>query len=55
LGEHVGLRAALGFAGVAALLLAGVASRLKVIRSVKTLPTLRAEAIAPYSAEMEAD
>ena len=32
-----------------------VASRLKVIRSVKTLPTLRAEAITPYSAEMEAD
>jgi hypothetical protein len=55
LGEHVGLRAALGFAGGTALLLAGVASRLKVIRSVKTLPTLRAEAITPYSAELEAN
>jgi len=55
LGEHVGLRAALGFAGGTALLLAGVASRLKVIRSVKTLPSLRAEAITPYSAELEAD
>ena len=50
LGDHVGLRAALWFAGGTALLLAGVASRLKVIRSVKTLPTLRAEAITPYSA-----
>ncbi len=55
LGEHIGLRAALGFAGGTALLLAGVASRLKVIRSVKTLPTLRAEAITPYSAELRAD
>jgi MFS family permease len=55
LGEHVGLRAALGFAGGTALLLAGVAIRLKVIRSIKTLPTLKAEAITPYSAERDAD
>jgi MFS family permease len=55
LGEHLGLRAALGFAGGTALLLAAVAIRLKVIRSVKTLPTLKAEAITPYSAEREAD
>jgi MFS family permease len=51
LGEHVGLRAALGFSGVAALLVAAVSSRLTVIRSVKTLPTLKAEAVAPYSLE----
>jgi predicted MFS family arabinose efflux permease len=49
LGEHVGLRTALGFAGVTALALSGVASQLKVVRSVKTLPTLKAEAITPYS------
>jgi MFS family permease len=51
LGEHFGLRAALGFAGCTALLLAGAGTRLKVIRSVKTLPTLKAEAITPYSSE----
>ncbi len=55
LGEHLGLRAALGFAGATALLLAVVAARLEVIRSVKTLPTLKAEAITPYSSEREAD
>jgi MFS family permease len=51
LGEHVGLRAALGFAGASALLLAIVAWRLPVIRSVKTLPTLRAEAVTPFSSD----
>jgi MFS family permease len=51
LGDHLGLRAALGFAGCTALVLAAVASRLQVIRSVKTLPTLKAEAITPYSSE----
>jgi hypothetical protein len=51
LGEHYGLRRSLGFAGVAALCLAAVAWRLPGIRSVKTLPTLRAEAITPYSAD----
>jgi MFS family permease len=51
LGDHVGLRAALGFAGVAALALAVVAVRLEVIRSVKTLPRIRAEAVTPYSAD----
>jgi predicted MFS family arabinose efflux permease len=55
LGENFGLRAALGFAGGTALLLAAAAIRLKVIRSVKTLPTLKAEAITPYSSEREAD
>jgi MFS family permease len=54
LGEHVGLRAALGFAGVTALALSAVASQLKVVRSVKTLPTLKAEAITPYSSDAEA-
>jgi MFS family permease len=51
LGEHLGLRAALGFSGVTALLLALVAWRLPVIRSIKTLPTLKAEAVTPYSSD----
>jgi MFS family permease len=38
LGEHVGLRAALAFAGVGALLLAGVAAGLGAIRQVRVLP-----------------
>jgi predicted MFS family arabinose efflux permease len=50
LGEHLGLRVSLGFAGCTAVLLAVVARRLEVIRSVRTLPTLKAEAITPYSA-----
>jgi len=51
LGEYLGLRAALDFAGGTALLLAFVAWRLPVIRSVKTLPTLQAEAITPYASD----
>jgi MFS family permease len=51
LGEHYGLRAPLGFAGVTALVLALVAWRLPVIRSVKTLPTFKAEAVAPFSSD----
>jgi MFS family permease len=51
LGEHLGLRVALGFAGTTALLLALVAWHLAVIRSITTLPTLKAEAITPYSAD----
>jgi MFS family permease len=51
LGEHLGLRVALGFAGASALILALVAWRLPVIRSITTLPTLKAEAITPYSAD----
>ena len=39
LGEHVGLRASLGFAGCGALLLAGVAWRAPVLRRLRTLPT----------------
>ena len=41
LGEHVGLRAALAFAGVRRLLLALVAWRLAMIRSVRALPQAR--------------
>jgi MFS family permease len=53
LGQHFGLRTALAFAGSTALALALVAIRLHVIRSVKTLPTLKAEAITPYSSDGE--
>jgi MFS family permease len=51
LGEHLGLRVALGFAGTSALILALVAWRRPVIRSVTTLPTLKAEAVTPFSAD----
>jgi hypothetical protein len=51
LGEQVGLRAALGFAGTTALILALIAWRRPVIRSITTLPTLKAEAITPFSSE----
>jgi MFS family permease len=50
LGEHLGLRVALAFAGGTAIILALVARRLPIIRNVRTLPTLSAEAITPYSA-----
>jgi len=43
LGEHVGLRAALGFAGVTTLLLVIVAWRLPIIRELKTLPEAERE------------
>jgi hypothetical protein len=51
LGENLGLRAALGFAGGTAWLLALVAWRRPAIRSVKTLPKLQGEAVMPYSAD----
>jgi hypothetical protein len=51
LGENLGLRVALGFAGCVALLLALFAWRRPVIRSVRTLPTLKAEAVTPYSSD----
>jgi MFS family permease len=51
LGEHLGLRVSLGFAGGVAVLLAAAASRLPVIRDVRTLPTLKAEAVTPFSVE----
>jgi MFS family permease len=50
LGEHYGLRVPLGVAGLTALLLAAVAIRLEVIRSVKTLPSIRSEAVTPFCA-----
>src|SRR5208283_4334560 len=53
LGEHFGLRAALAFAGASCLALAASAARLKVIRSIKTLPSLKAEAITPFSADRD--
>jgi MFS family permease len=43
LGEHVGLRAALGFAGLTTLLLVIVAWRLPIIRELKTLPEAERE------------
>ena len=55
LGERLGLRAALGFAGATALALAFCARRLAVIHSVKTLPTLKSEAITPFSADYGRD
>jgi MFS family permease len=51
LGEHAGLRSALAFSGITALTLAAVAWRLPVIRSIRTLPTLKAEAVTPYSSD----
>jgi MFS family permease len=51
LGEHLGLRAALGFAGATAILTGLIGWRLPVIRNVRTLPTLKAEAVAPFSAD----
>jgi MFS family permease len=53
LGQHYGLRATLGFSGSAAMLLSLIAWRLPVIRSVRTLPTFKAEAVAPFSSERE--
>jgi MFS family permease len=51
LGEHLGLRSALGFAGATTLTLAIVAWRLPVIRTITTLPTLKAEAVTPFSSD----
>jgi predicted MFS family arabinose efflux permease len=51
LGEHFGLRVALGFAGCTAVILALVAWKLPIIRSITTLPTLKAEAVTPYSSD----
>ncbi len=55
LGEHFGLRSALVFAGITSLGLSMLAWRLPVIRSVKTLPTLTAEAVTPYCAERDGE
>jgi MFS family permease len=50
LGEHLGLRVSLAFAGTTAIALALIARRLSVIRNVRTLPTVSAEAVTPYAA-----
>ncbi len=52
LGEHFGLRIALRFAGTTSLILFLVARRLPVIRSTRTLPTLKAEAITPFASDV---
>ncbi len=61
LGEHIGLRAALAFAGGSALLMAAVAWRIPVIRDLRKLPQpeperdwLGAEAIVRPAAAMDA-
>jgi MFS family permease len=51
LGENLGLRVAIGFAGCAALLLALFTWRYTVIRTVRTLPTIKAEAVTPFSSD----
>jgi MFS family permease len=51
LGEHLGLRSALAFAGSTALLTAIFAWQRPIIRSIRTLPTLKAEAVTPYSSD----
>ncbi len=55
LGERFGLRISLGFAGITALLLAFIAWRVPVIRSVRTLPTLKAEGIQGGQPTMHAE
>jgi len=49
LGEHVGLRAALVFAGATALLLAAVAWRQPIIRATRVLPKLHDDVPAVQS------
>jgi MFS family permease len=51
LGQRFGLRVPLGCAGVASLLLALLTWRVPLIRSIRTLPTLKAEAISPYASD----
>jgi hypothetical protein len=51
LGQRFGLRVPLGCAGVASLLLAALAWRVPQIRSIRALPTLKAEAISPYASD----
>jgi MFS family permease len=51
LGQRLGLRVPLGCAGVASLLLAALTWRVPLIRSIRTLPTLKAEAISPYASD----
>ena len=53
LGEHFGLSTALRFAGCGALVVAAVAWRMPVISSIKTLPTIRLEAVTPFAHPMD--
>jgi hypothetical protein len=52
LGEHVGLRAALGFAGGTAFALTALAWRQRVIRSTRSLPTPVVQSREPATAQM---
>jgi MFS family permease len=54
LGEHVGLRASLAFAGGGALVLALVSSRLPYLMKVKHLPKLPAPTLAPTDSVISA-
>jgi len=49
LGEHLGLQAALGFAGGLGLLLAAIAIRIPVLRDMRALPDIAREAPRPAS------
>jgi hypothetical protein len=51
LGTYLGVRYSLGFAGSSALVLALWAWQKPIIRSIRTLPTLRAEAVTPWSSD----
>ncbi len=51
LGQRFGLRVPLECAGVASLLLAALAWKVPRIRRIRTLPTLKAEAISPYASD----
>jgi hypothetical protein len=51
LGQRYGFRVPLECAGVASLLLAALAWQVPQIRSIRTLPTLKAEAISPYASD----
>ncbi|HTV77152.1 MAG TPA: MFS transporter [Steroidobacteraceae bacterium] len=51
LGQHLGLRVPLGCAGIASLMLAALIWQVPQIRSIRTLPTLKAEAISPYASD----
>jgi MFS family permease len=52
LGEHIGLRAALGFAGGTAFALTALAWRQRVIRSTRSLPTPVAQSREPAAARV---
>jgi hypothetical protein len=51
LGQRFGLRVPLGCAGTAAMLLALLSWRLPLIRSIRTLPAFKAEAISPFASD----